>query len=47
MTLTLTQNEVAVLKLLLSVDMGALGLDSKDIPKVRSILKKLNHPTNG
>ncbi len=41
MNVTLTDNEVRVLLLILGVDLDALGLERKDQGAVRSVVKKL------
>jgi hypothetical protein len=40
-TVTLTENEVRVLLLILGVDLDAFGLERKDQTVVRAILRKL------
>lgn len=40
-TLTITENESRVLKILLSVDLDALGLERRDQGPARSVLRKL------
>lgn len=43
----LTDNEVRVLLLILSIDLDALGLERKDQGAARSVAKKLKQPDGG
>lgn len=46
MTINLTEKEVEVLKLLLSLDLDAVGFESKEQRVLRGISKKLREKNN-